>query len=265
MSNILSQILARKKEEVAERSMSLSLDELTRRDYQPARGFLSAMQASLSAGRPAVISEVKKASPSKGVIREKFDPAEIAKSYAENGASCLSVLTDVDYFQGSDNNLKLARQACSLPALRKDFVVDTWQIYESRFLGADCILLIVAALSAEQVKEYFDLATQLGLDVLIEVHSAAELEIAQSTDAKLIGINNRDLRSFETRLETTLELLPLVGSERVVVTESGIHSVEDVRRMRSAGVNSFLVGEAFMRAANPGLALRELFELGEAS
>jgi indole-3-glycerol phosphate synthase len=261
MSTILDRILERKKEEVTERSAALTLDDLARREYLPTRGFSNAMQDSLSAGKPAVISEVKKASPSKGVIRENFDPAEIAKSYAKNGASCLSVLTDVDYFQGSDANLKLARDACLLPVLRKDFIVDAWQIYESRYLGADCILLIVAGLSPNQVRDYYDLATQLGLDVLIEVHSAAELDIAQSTSARLIGINNRDLRSFETRLETTLELLPLVSSERIVITESGIHNAQDVRRMRAAGVNSFLVGEAFMRAESPGLALKELFEL----
>jgi len=262
MSTILDQIIERKKEEVIERSAALALSNIVKREYLPTRGFSNAMQASLSAGKPAVISEIKKASPSKGVIRENFDPAEIAKSYADNGASCLSVLTDVDYFQGADANLRLAREACTLPALRKDFLVDAWQIYESRYLGADCILLIVAALSANQVKEYYDLATQIGLDVLVEVHSAAELEIAQSTSTRLIGINNRDLRSFETRLETTLELLPLVSNERIVVTESGIHNAQDVRRMRAAGVNSFLVGEAFMRAENPGLALKELFELG---
>jgi len=262
MSTILDQIIERKKEEVIERSAALALSNIVKREYLPTRGFSKAMQASLSAGKPAVISEIKKASPSKGVIRENFDPAEIAKSYADNGASCLSVLTDVDYFQGADANLRLAREACTLPALRKDFLVDAWQIYESRYLGADCILLIVAALSANQVKEYYDLATQIGLDVLVEVHSAAELEIAQSTSTRLIGINNRDLRSFETRLETTLELLPLVSNERIVVTESGIHNAQDVRRMRAAGVNSFLVGEAFMRAENPGLALKELFELG---
>lgn len=262
MSTILDRILEHKKEEVAERSARLPLSELQQYQWEePTRGFYAAMQNALSAGRPAIISEVKKASPSKGVIREDFDPAAIAQSYAEYGATCLSVLTDVDFFQGSDKNLKLSRDACSLPALRKDFIVDAWQIYESRLLGADCILLIVAALSANQVREYYDLATQLGLDVLIEVHSAVELDTAQTTGAKLIGVNNRDLHSFDTRLETTLELLPQIDPQRIVVTESGIHSVDDVRRMRAAGVNSFLVGEAFMRAANPGQALRDLFEL----
>lgn len=261
MSTILDRILEHKKEEVAERSAKLSLDDLQRQEWEATRGFCTAMLQTLSEGKPAVISEVKKASPSKGVIRENFDPVAIAQSYAKSGATCLSVLTDVDYFQGSDANLKLAKEACLLPALRKDFIVDAWQIYESRFLGADCILLIVAALSAGQVREYYDLATQIGLDVLIEVHNAAELEVAQTTDARLIGINNRNLHNFDTRLETTLELLPQIGSERIVVTESGIHSVDDVRRMRAAGVNSFLVGEAFMRAADPGCALQELFEL----
>lgn len=261
MGTILDEILERKKQEVAERSARTSLNDLKSQELSPTRGFIDAIRASLSAGKPAVISEIKKASPSKGVIRQDFDPAAIAKSYSASGASCLSVLTDEDYFQGADAYLEQARNACALPALRKDFIVDAWQIYESRFLGADCILLIVAALSGEQVRDYYAQATEIGLDVLIEVHNAGELAIAQSTDATLIGINNRDLHSFDTRLDTTLELLPQIDPNRILVTESGIHSREDVRRMRSAGVNSFLVGEAFMRAENPGDALKALFEL----
>jgi indole-3-glycerol phosphate synthase len=206
-----------------------------------------------------VIAEIKRASPSRGVLRADFRPADIAASYEAGGAACLSVLTDRDFFQGDDDCLRQARAACTLPVLRKDFVVDIYQVHESRLLGADCILLIVAALDDARLREFAALAAQLGLDVLVEVHDAAELERALALDLPLIGINNRDLRTFDTRLETTLDLLPAIPRDRVVVTESGIHTALDVRRLRTCGVNAFLVGEAFMRAPDPGAELRKLF------
>jgi indole-3-glycerol phosphate synthase len=206
-----------------------------------------------------VIAEIKKASPSKGVIRADFRPAEIAASYAQGGAACLSVLTDMDFFQGSDDYLQQARAACRLPALRKDFLIDAWQVFESRVLGADCVLLIVAALSEGQLQEYAGLAAELGLDVLVEVHDEDELQRALRVPAPLLGINNRSLRSFEVSLDTTLRLRDAVPADRLLVTESGIHTPEDVHRMRQHGVQAFLVGEAFMRAADPGAELARLF------
>ncbi|MBV6414511.1 MAG: Indole-3-glycerol phosphate synthase [Xanthomonadales bacterium] len=213
----------------------------------------------MRAGQPAVIAEVKKASPSKGVIRADFDPVYIAQSYASAGAACLSVLTDEDFFQGHDRYLVQARRACVLPLLRKDFTIDAWQVYEARELGADCILLIVAALPDSRLSEFTDLAHTIGIDVLMEVHDGAELERALATRASLIGINNRNLRSFETSLETTLSLRERVPVERLLVTESGIATRTDVERLRAAGVHSFLVGEAFMRAPDPGAELCNLF------
>ncbi len=260
--DILRKILARKSEEVAERSARLSVRALSDivSTLPPPRDFASALQEKISSGRPAVIAEIKKASPSQGVIRADFRPAEIAASYERAGAACLSVLTDVDFFQGSDEYLKQARAACARPVLRKDFVIDEYQVYEARAIGADCILLIVAALSDTQLKELAELAWHLGIEVLVEVHDREELDRALKLDARLIGINNRNLRTFETRLKTTLELLPSIPSGRIVITESAIHTRADVARMRSNGVNAFLVGEAFMRAPDPGAQLTVLFE-----
>ena len=260
-STILDKILARKREEVAARRRSDPLASLERRitEQTPSRGFARALQAKVAAAEPAVIAEVKKASPSKGVIRPDFQPQQIAASYQAGGASCLSVLTDVDFFQGADAYLAAARQACELPVLRKDFTVDPYQVVEARAIGADAILLIVAALDADQLRELAGVAAEVGVDVLVEVHDRAQLESALELETPLIGINNRDLRSFETRLETTLELLPWVPAERVVITESGIHTTEDVALMRNHQVHGFLVGEAFMRAQEPGEKLREMF------
>ncbi len=261
MDDILQRILARKREEIAARGESTPLDELKSRiEEMPAsRGFAAALRAKISVNAPAVIAEIKRASPSQGVIREHFWPSEIAISYEAGGAACLSVLTDVDFFQGSDEFLRQAREACALPALRKDFTIDAYQAYEARSLGADCILLIVAALDDAQLNELCDLAIALGMDVLVEAHDAAEVDRALRTNAQLIGINNRDLRTFNTSLETTLSLHKRVPSDRVLVTESGIRTRDDVARMREAGVHAFLVGEAFMRAENPGAALKQLF------
>ena len=241
---ILRQILARKYEEVAQSAP---------------RGFVEALRQRVEAAQPAVIAEVKKASPSQGVIRADFDPAAIARSYQSGNAACLSVLTDVDFFQGSDAYLQQARAACALPVLRKDFTVDAWQVVEARAIGADAVLLIAAALEDAQMRELASSATEYGLDVLVEVHDRAELDRALDLGLPLLGINNRDLHSFKTALDTTLNLLPHIPGDRVVVTESGIHSPEDVAVMRDAGVFSFLVGEAFMRAGEPGEKLRELF------
>jgi len=223
----------------------------------PVRDFVGALRGK----QPAVIAEVKKASPSRGVLREHFDPAAIAKSYEAGGAACLSVLTDRQFFQGDPSHLVAARAACSLPALRKDFVIDRYQVFESRSYGADCILLIAACLDAGEMKALEDTARELGMAVLVEVHDAEELEAALELRTPLLGINNRNLKTFETRLETTLDLLSRVPKDRIVVTESGILSNRDVDRMRGAGVNAFLVGEAFMRKPNPGGALSELFRL----
>ena len=262
MSDILATILARKAEEVRERSAALPLRELAARceGLPPTRGFADAVQAKISAGQAAVIAEVKKASPSKGLIRPDFDPAQIARSYERGGAACLSVLTDVDFVQGHDEYLRQARAACALPVLRKDFVVDAWQVYEARALGADCILLIVAALGDAALAELSNLAMDLGMDVLVEVHDLDELERALQVAAPLVGVNNRNLRSFEVSLDTTLELRAAVPPDRILVTESGIATREDVARMRAAGVDAFLVGESFMRAPEPGEELRRLFD-----
>ncbi|OZB53171.1 MAG: indole-3-glycerol-phosphate synthase [Stenotrophomonas sp. 14-69-23] len=261
MSDILNTILARKTQEVAERSARVPLSELKARvaDASPVRGFASALQAAIANGDPAVIAEVKKASPSKGVIRPDFRPAEIAVSYELGGASCLSVLTDVDFFQGADAYLREAREACTLPVLRKDFVIDPYQVVEARVLGADCILLIVSALDDRQLAGLSDLAMQLGMDVLVEVHDIDELERAIQVPVPLVGINNRNLRTFEVSLDTTLSMRAAVPRDRLLVTESGILGPADVRTMREAGVNAFLVGEAFMRVEEPGEGLRQLF------
>ena len=261
MSDILNKIIARKHEEVAARRSVLPLDALCQRsrDLPACRGFSAALRRRVEGGGAGVIAEIKKASPSKGVIRADFRPAEIAASYAQGGAACLSVLTDIDFFQGSDAYLQEARAACSLPALRKDFLVDAWQVHESRVLGADCVLLIVAALSDGQLEEYAGLAAEIGLDVLVEVHDEDELQRALRVPAPLLGINNRSLRTFEVSLDTTLRLREAVPADRLLVTESGIHTAEDVRRMRENGVHAFLVGEAFMRAADPGAELARLF------
>ena len=262
MHDVLKRILARKQEEVAERRERVSLFELKARiaSAPPVRGFADAVEAKLRAGLPAVIAEVKKASPSKGVIRPDFDPAAIARSYEAGGAACLSVLTDIDFFQGSDAYLQQARAACSLPVLRKDFVVDAWQLYEARMLGADCVLLIAAALDDVQLAEFAFIADELGMDVLVEVHDLDELERALPIPARLLGINNRNLRTFEVSLQNTLDLKDMVPADRVLVTESGILAPADVALMRGAGVHAFLVGEAFMRQPDPGTALRELFD-----
>ena len=261
MHDVLKRILARKQEEVAERRERVSLFELKARAVSapPVRGFADAVQAKIAAGLPAVIAEVKKASPSKGVIRPDFHPAEIARSYEAGGAACLSVLTDIDFFQGADVYLQQARAACALPVLRKDFVIDPYQVYEARKLGADCILLIAAALGDAALLELSLLAAELDLDVLLEVHDLDELERALPVPARLLGINNRNLKTFEVSLQTTLDLLPAVPADRVLVTESGILARDDVAKMRASGVHAFLVGEAFMRQPDPGAALRDLF------
>ncbi|OIQ88833.1 indole-3-glycerol phosphate synthase [mine drainage metagenome] len=265
-SDILQRILRTKADEVARNCAAVPLAELDAqaRAAGPRRGFAAALQRRVAVGDSAVIAEVKKASPSKGVLRADFDPAAIAASYAAHGAACLSVLTDRDYFQGDAAYLRAARAACALPVLRKDFIVDAYQITEAAAMGADAVLLIAAALNDAQLREFEDCAAGYGLDVLVEVHDAAELARALALRTPLIGINNRDLRSFETRLETTLELLDAIPAGRVVVTESGILAAADVARMRAAGVHAFLVGEAFMRAADPGVALQQLFGAGKA-
>jgi indole-3-glycerol phosphate synthase len=264
--DVLQRILARKREELAARAARVPLRELRARagEAPPTRGFAAAVQAAVAAGRPAVIAEVKKASPSKGVIRADFDPAAIARSYAAAGATCLSVLTDADFFQGDDAHLRQARAACALPVLRKDFTIDAYQLAEARALGADCILLIVAALDDAALADLCAQALDSGLDVLVEAHDAAELERALRLPATggrlpLLGVNNRDLRSFEVSLDTTLALREAVPAGRILVTESGIAAPVDVARMRAAGVHAFLVGEAFMREPDPGTALRRLF------
>ena len=262
MSDILNRILARKVEEIAERSARLPLAELRARvTAQPAtRGFAAALESCVEAGRAAVIAEIKKASPSKGVIRADFDPVAIAQSYQRGGASCLSVLTDVDFFQGADAHLQQVRAACGLPLLRKDFTIDAYQVYEARVIGADCILLIAAALDDETLMDLALLAADLDLDVLVEVHDGDELERALEIPAPLIGINNRNLRSFEVSLETSVNLRRNVPAERLLVSESGIATREDVAHLRTAGIHAFLVGEAFMRATAPGSELQRLFD-----
>jgi len=263
MSDILRRILATKRSEVEAARASVPLAEMERRARAAAapRDFAGALRAKIAAGKPAVIAEIKRASPSKGLLRDPFEPAAIARSYAASGAACLSVLTDREYFQGAPEHLAEARAACALPVLRKDFIVEPYQVYEARALGADCILLIAAALAAGDMRGLEGIARELGMAVLVEVHDAAELESALTLRTSLVGINNRDLHSFETRLETTLALVPRMPQEKVVVTESGILTPEDVKRMRAAGVRAFLVGEAFMRSAEPGKALISLFNL----
>ena len=261
MTDLLQRILARKAGEVAERAQHVPLAEMRARalDAPPVRPFAATLRARIAAGEAAVIAEVKKASPSRGVIRADFDPADIARSYERGGAACLSVLTDVDFFQGADAYLQQARAACALPVLRKDFIVHPYQVHEARALGADCVLLIVAALGDAPLMNLADLALSLGMDVLVEVHDLDELERALPVPAPLLGINNRSLRTFEVSLDTTLELRAAVPADRVLVTESGIHSREDVALMRGHGVDAFLVGEAFMRAPDPGAELARLF------
>ncbi len=259
---VLQKILARKVEEVAARRASVSLAELEAlaAAADAPRGFAKAMMAQAKRKQPAVIAEIKKASPSKGVIRENFQPAEIANSYEAGGATCLSVLTDIDFFQGSDDYLKQARAACSLPVIRKDFMIDPYQIVEARALGADCILLIVSALDDVKMAELASVAKGVGLDVLVEVHDGDELERAlKILDTPLVGVNNRNLHTFDVSLETTLDLLPRIPRDRLVVTESGISHRADVELMEISDVYSFLVGEAFMRAEKPGVELQRLF------
>jgi len=260
MSDILQRIVAAKREEVASAKArrNLTAVQVAAREQPAPRPFEAALRAAIAGERAAVIAEVKKASPSKGVLRERFVPAEIAASYAQHGAACLSVLTDTPFFQGAPAYLAQARAACSLPALRKDFIVDEYQVHESRAIGADCILLIVACLDDAQLAAFESCALALGMAVLVEVHDERELDRALALRTPLVGINNRNLRTFEVTLETTLALLPRVPAGRVVVTESGIVGAADVRRMRAAGVGAFLVGEAFMRAEDPGVALAGL-------
>ncbi|MGB0449469.1 MAG: indole-3-glycerol phosphate synthase TrpC [Porticoccaceae bacterium] len=258
---ILKKILARKHEEIAERSAQVSIPQLIEKAKSAStpRGFAAAIAAKIAAGQSGVIAEIKKASPSKGVIREDFDPAAIAQSYEKGGACCLSVLTDVDFFQGADEYLKMARSASTLPVIRKDFIIDEYQIYEARAMGADCILLIVSALSEQQLNQLHGVARSLGMDVLIEVHDEAELDIALKLDNPMVGINNRNLHSFEVSLENTYKLLSKIPADKIVITESGIHSPADVAAMRQHHVNAFLVGEAFMRSEEPGERLAEMF------
>jgi indole-3-glycerol phosphate synthase len=261
MPDILQRIVAVKAREIAAAKAARPLPGLrkTAAASAAARDFAGALRAKAAAGEPAVIAEIKKASPSRGVLRENFDPAAIAASYAQHGAACLSVLTDVQFFQGTAEYLQCARAACALPALRKDFILEPYQVYESRAMGADCILLIAAILKNTRMRELEAAAADLGMSVLVEVHDAEELERALKLKTPLIGINNRNLRTFETRLEVTLGLLERIPADRMVVTESGILTPADVSRMRGRGVNAFLVGEAFMRANDPGAELARLF------
>lgn len=258
---VLTKILDRKAEEVARRSQQVSLDALKERCQEPReiRGFASALQFKINQGLAAVIAEVKKASPSKGIIREDFDPVSIARSYEKGGAACLSVLTEEEFFLGSDEYLKMAREATRLPVLRKDFIMDAYQVYESYVLGADCILLIVAAMGQFELEGLHDTARELGMDVLIEVHNEDELDRALLIENPMIGINNRDLNTFNTTLDTTFGLLDKIPDDRIVVTESGILTIDDVAAMRGHNVNAFLVGETFMRAEEPGMKLLEMF------
>ncbi len=261
MADILQKIIARKRAELVERQTRLGLPELQAAVAlaAPPRDFIGAIQAKIAQGQAAVIAEIKKASPSAGVIREDFNPVTIAQDYAAHGAACLSVLTDEHYFQGADLYLTAAREACTLPVLRKDFCIDPYQVWEARAIGADAILLIVAALSDAELQNLEATAQSLGMAVLVEVHDGAELRRALKLRTPLIGINNRDLRRFVTEIETTLKLLPEIPEGRIVVTESGIRRSEEVATLRAAGVTAFLVGEAFMRAAQPGEALKRLF------
>ncbi len=259
--DILVKILNRKREEITERSAKTSIAVLKDccESADKVRGFISAIEEKNQRNQSAVIAEIKKASPSKGLLRENFYPADIAKSYAQHGAACLSVLTDKDYFQGAEAYLRQARAACQLPVIRKDFIIDPYQVYEARAIDADCILLIVAALDDEKLQSLFDLAHALEMDVLMEVHDELEMQRALKTGARLIGINNRNLRTFDTSLDTTINMLDMVSEQHILVTESGIHTGDDVQLMRDNNVNAFLVGEAFMRAPDPGEKLAELF------
>jgi len=261
MTDILDQIVAVKRQEVAAsiKNKPLAVMRADAESRVLTRDFLGALRSKIAAGQPAVIAEIKKASPSKGVLRQDFIPADIAQSYAENGAACLSVLTDVQFFQGSVDYLKQARASCQLPVLRKDFIVDAYQVYESRAMGADAILLIVACLNDAQMKEFETIAHSLDMAVLVEVHDSLELVRALKLKTPLIGINNRNLKTFEVSLETTLSLMQEVPKDRLLVTESGVRTRDDVLRLGSAGVNAFLVGEAFMRESEPGEALSALF------
>ena len=262
---VLKRIVARKLEEIAERQQHTTIDDLklrieaNRNGPMAPRGFAKAMQAKLDLGLPAVIAEAKKASPSKGVIRESFNPAAIAASYQAGGAACMSVLTDADFFQGHEDYLQQARAACELPVIRKDFIVDPYQVYESRAIGADCILLIVACLEDQQMQQLAQLAEDLGMDVLVESHDAQELARALTLSTPLVGINNRNLHTFDLTLQTTFDLLAMMPEDRMVITESGIHTPADVVLMQDQNVNAFLVGESFMRASDPGAKLAELF------
>jgi indole-3-glycerol phosphate synthase len=261
--DILERILEVKRAEVAAAAHIKPLEEI-RSEAQaapPPRDFGAALRAKIESGRPAVIAEIKKASPSKGVLREAFHPTEIAASYARHGAACLSVLTDIQFFQGRPEYLEQARTASGLPVLRKDFLTEPYQIYEARVLGADCVLIIVAALDLARMQELEAISETLGMAVLVEVHDAAELDLALALRTPLVGINNRNLRTFETRLETTLDLLDRIPDDKLVITESGISAPEDVALMRQHGVNGFLVGEAFMRSPDPGAELARLFDI----
>ena len=261
--DILKTILAKKAEEVAKRKFGMpmaNLEDIATGVERP-RGFFNAIQNRVMAKKPAIIAEIKKASPSQGVIRENFQPILIGQDYAMNGATCLSVLTDKEFFQGSEAYLQMVRERCPLPVLRKDFMIDIYQVYEARALGADCILLIAAALEDNLMHELSDAATRLGMDVLVEVHDADELRRALKLDTNLIGINNRNLRTFETSLQTTLDLKKQIPADRIIITESGIHTHDDVQLMLDHDIYAFLVGEVFMRAESPGQKMRELFAL----
>ena len=261
MADILARILAAKEREVEDSRRAMPEPEIRTRaeSASPPRGFAAALRASIAAGRPAVIAEIKRKSPSRGLIRADFDPARIAASYEAGGASCLSVLTDPGFFGGSAEDLRAARAACSLPVLRKDFIVDPYQVWEARAWGADCILLIVDAVADEDLQALGAQARSLGMDVLVECHDGDQLQRALAVTGALVGINNRDLRTFQTRLETTLELVSQVPPDRLLVTESGVGSPDDVTRLRAAGVSAYLVGSALMEKADPGLGLRQLF------
>lgn len=261
--DILKKILETKAVEITARKLRTPVDTLQEiaGGVEAPRGFAAALQAKAFTQQPAIIAEIKKASPSKGVIREDFRPVDIAHDYAFNGATCLSVLTDRDYFQGSEVYLQMVREKCPLPAIRKDFIVDPYQVYEARALGADCILLIVAALADAQMLELAAVAKELGMDVLVEAHDGEEVQRGLAVDTPLIGINNRNLRTFETSLDTTLQLKDQIPDDRLVITESGIHTRDDVQLMLDNGVYTFLVGESFMRAESPGQKMRELFSL----
>ncbi|HBQ44407.1 MAG TPA: indole-3-glycerol phosphate synthase TrpC [Thiomicrospira sp.] len=264
--DILKKIIFKKMEEIQAGCEKIPLREMKQKalmmstESSQAKGFADAMQAKLDAGKSAVIAEIKKASPSKGILRDPFDPVEIAKSYQQHGAACLSVLTDKDFFQGSNQYLTQVREAVDIPIIRKDFIIDDYQVYEARVIGADCILLIAAAIGDAQMYELTQTALTLGMDVLIEVHNEEEMERALRLPLPMIGINNRDLHSFEVSLETTIRMLDMIEDERIIITESGILTKEDVLKMRENSVNSFLVGETFMRAENPGEKLAELFD-----